>query len=83
MALDSMNVSLPAELKAWVERQVRAGRYSNASEYVRDLIRRDQDRAGKIARMQMLVDEARASGMSNRSMGEIRTEARRQAGIED
>ena len=83
MALDSMNVSLPAELKAWVERQVRAGRYSNASEYVRDLIRRDQDRAGKIAHMQMLVDEARASGMSNRSMGEIRTEARRQAGIED
>jgi antitoxin ParD1/3/4 len=38
----TMNVSLPATMKAWVEDQVKSGQYSNASDYVRDPIRRDQ-----------------------------------------
>lgn len=37
----TMNVSLPDRMKDWVEVQARTGRYSNASDYVRDLIRRD------------------------------------------
>lgn len=40
----TMNVSLPDQMKTWVEAQAKDGRYSNASDYVRDLIRRDQDR---------------------------------------
>ena len=39
-----MNVSLPDALRAFVEGQVNHGRYGSASEYVRELIRRDQDR---------------------------------------
>jgi len=39
----TMNVSLPDDLKAFVDEQV-AGRYSTSSEYVRELIRREQDR---------------------------------------
>lgn len=39
-----MNVSLPAELKAFVDEQVDAGAYGSTSEFVRDLIRREQDR---------------------------------------
>lgn len=58
----TMNVSLPDQLKAWVEAQAETGRYSNASDYVRDLIRRDQERAGKIAAMQKLIDEGLTSG---------------------
>lgn len=78
----TMNVSLPDPMKGWVEDQTRTGRYSNASDYVRDLIRRDQERAEKIAHMQELVDEARAGEVSKRSMSEIRDEARRQAGVD-
>ena len=40
----TMNVSLPDAMKAWVEDQAETGRYSNASDYVRDLIRRDKAR---------------------------------------
>lgn len=72
-----MNVSLPAPMKDWVEGQAQTGRYSNASDYVRDLIRRDQERAEKIAHLRHLVDEGRASGISTRSMVDIRAEARR------
>ena len=58
----TMNVSLPDQMKAWVEEQARGGRYGNASDYVRDLIRRDQERADAIAELQSFVDEAIASG---------------------
>lgn len=58
----TMNVSLPDPMKAWVEAQTQDGRYSNASDYVRDLIRRDQDRQSAIAELQSFVDEGIASG---------------------
>ncbi len=58
----TMNVSLPDQMKDWVENQAQSGRYSNSSDYVRDLIRKDQERALKIASMQKLIDEGLASG---------------------
>ena len=60
----TMNISLPDQMKAFVEAQSRDGRYSNASDYVRDLIRRDQEKRQAIAEIQALVDEALASGPS-------------------
>lgn len=80
--MSSMNVSLPARMKSWVEEKANSGQYSNTSDYVRDLIRRDQERDTKIVHMQKLVDAARASGVSSRSLDEIRAEGRRQAGID-
>lgn len=71
----TMNVSLPDPMKEWVEAQSLTGRYSNASDYVRDLIRRDQERNDKIARLQALVDEGLASGISNRSKDDIFSDA--------
>jgi len=58
----TMNVSLPDPMKTWVEGRTKDGRYSNASDYVRDLIRRDQDRVARIATMQRLIDEGLQSG---------------------
>ena len=72
----TMNVSLPDPMKSWVERQSSEGRYANSSDYVRDLIRRDQVRSEAVARMQALVDEGLASGMGRRSMAQIKAEAR-------
>lgn len=42
--MTTMNVSLPDELKAFVDEQVNGGAYGSTSEFVRDLIRREQDR---------------------------------------
>ena len=58
----TMNISLPEQMKAYAEAQTRDGRYSNVSDYVRDLIRRDQERREAIAEIQALVDEGLASG---------------------
>lgn len=42
--MGTMNVSIPDELKSFVDSQVRDGSYGSTSEYVRELIRRDHDR---------------------------------------
>ena len=75
----SMNISLPDLMKDWVETQTSSGRYDNASEYVRALIRHDQDRASKISAMQKLVDEAFEGGASDKSLDDIWAAAKAQA----
>jgi antitoxin ParD1/3/4 len=42
--MTTMNISLPDSLKEFVDHQVTAAGYGTSSEYVRELIRRDQDR---------------------------------------
>lgn len=77
--MSTMNISLPEAMKRWVERQAQSGRYGNSSDYVRELIRRDQERQSKIAHMQTLVDEGLASGKGSRTMEELKAAARQKA----
>ena len=42
--MSTMNISLPDSLKAFVDEQVSQRNYGTSSEYMRELIRRDQDR---------------------------------------
>lgn len=77
----TMNVSLPDPMKDWVEDQTKTGRYGNASDYVRDLIRRDQEKQDWIARMRSAIQEGLDSGISDRSMADIRAAARAKLGL--
>jgi len=74
----TMNVSLPQQMKDWVDDQVATGRYANASDYVRDLLRRDQDQ-GRLAALQAVVDSALASGVSSRDREQLMQYARTEA----
>ncbi len=67
-------------MKNWVEAQSQSGKYGNASDYVRDLIRKDQERQEKIAQFQKLIDEGLKSGISSRSMADLLKEAKLLAG---
>lgn len=58
----TMNISLPDQMKEWVEKQTENGQYANSSDYVRDLIRRDRIKREKIAALQEKIDEGIASG---------------------
>jgi len=50
-----MNISLPDPMEQYVEEQARAGGYSSASEYVRELVRADQKRRGKDQLEELLI----------------------------
>ena len=60
MSMTSMNVSLPEDLKEYVETQTRNG-YSTPSEYVRELIRADQKRRAR-EKLDALLLEGLSSG---------------------
>lgn len=75
----TMNVSLPDPMKDWVEGQAETGRYANASDYVRDLIRRDQERNDKIAAMKRFVDDGLKRGIGKRSGDTLFAEAAKRA----
>ena len=79
----TMNISLPEQMKAWVEAQSVDGRYSNSSDFIRDLIRQAQVKAEKVAHMQIVVDEARASGVSDRTMDDILADAKARIAARD
>jgi antitoxin ParD1/3/4 len=61
----TMNISLPAAMKDWVEQQVATGRYANSSDVIRDLVRKEQERADAREKLQDLVDDALASGVTS------------------
>lgn len=62
--MSQLNVSIPPALKSWIEAQVAEGRYSSASDYVRDLLRRDQDMVmSETEWLRGLIAEGLASGV--------------------
>jgi len=75
--MTTMNISLPDALKAFVDEQVAGRGYSTSSEYVRELIRRDQDRLhlrgllldGAASDPTAAVDQAYFEGLRERARG--------------
>jgi len=57
----SMNISLPETMKSFVDELVQSGGYGTASEYIRELVRRDQ-KLRMEARLETLLLEGLDSG---------------------
>jgi antitoxin ParD1/3/4 len=73
-----MNISLPPQLKAWLDEQVEQNGYGSASEYVRDLLRRQRHNQDARARIESKLLSALESGpatpMTARDWERIKTE---------
>jgi putative addiction module CopG family antidote len=64
--MTTLNISLPDNMKTWISQRVTGGDYSNISDYIRSLIRRDQDqllasREQDARKWQLIQDIARKS----------------------
>lgn len=79
----TMNISLPDQMKEWIEQQVATGRYANVSDFMRDLIREDQARAASLDELRKMVEEADASGISDLTVEDIRREVLAELGVDD
>lgn len=66
-----MNISLTEDLKAFVDGRIKARGYSSASEYVRDLVRRDEERAVQ-ERFKALIQDGLDSGPDARTWDTLR-----------
>lgn len=64
----TMNISLPDEMRVWIESQVASGRYANASDYIRDLIRNNQATTDII---RLALIEGEQCGDSDRTVSDI------------
>lgn len=67
----TMNVSLPDLMREWVDQQIQSGHYSNASDYVRDLIRRDQEYLDKREILVRALIAGEKSGKSSQTVDDI------------
>jgi antitoxin ParD1/3/4 len=77
LRMQSMNISLPDPMKQFVDEQIASGRYSSASEYVRELIREDEKRKAE-GRLEALLLEGlqgKEAGLTKRDLSAIRKEA--------
>ncbi len=68
-----MNISLTDDLKSFVDARIQARGFSSTSEYMRDLVRRDEERASE-ERFKALIQAGLDSGSDPRSWDELREE---------
>lgn len=61
MSRNTLSFALPEKLRTYIDARVATGNFGNTSEYIRDLIRKDQADEAK-ARLRALIEEGLASG---------------------
>ena len=65
---------MPDAMRAWIDAQVEAGEYANASDYIRDLIRHNQRERDAL---RLALIEGEKSGTSSRSVLDIARQTKR------
>lgn len=73
-----MSFALPEALRSYVDQRVRSGQYGNTSEYLRELIRRDQEEQAK-KRLRELVEEGLRSGSGRALTPKVASELKERA----
>jgi antitoxin ParD1/3/4 len=73
-----MDISVPDGLREWVQARVESGQYASASDYVRDLILRDQEGAKERAALVAALVEGEDSGISDRQVPDIFDEVKQE-----
>ncbi len=77
--MTTMNISLPDALKSFVDEQVVQRGYGTSSEYVRELIRKDQDRTRLRGLLLQGAESTPGKPVDAEYFGELRDRVRRRA----
>jgi antitoxin ParD1/3/4 len=71
MSTTRKTITVTQQQDSWIKSRIAAGEFTNDSEYIRDLIRRDQERHSKIEALRAALIEGEESGISDRTPEEI------------
>lgn len=74
-------ITVTEQQEIWIKSQIKSGKYGNDSEYLRDLIRQDQEHKIKIELLRNALIEGEKSGISQRTMSDILDDAKKRHGI--
>lgn len=75
MATIRKTITLSDSQNAWIKSQISRGSFTNDSEYIRDLLRRDQSQHEQLSRLKHLIAEGLESGVSDKSLNDIWNQA--------
>jgi len=64
MSMHRKTVTLTKQQDDWIKSQIESGHFGNDSEYIRDLIRRDQQAKEHLATLRQALIEGESSGES-------------------
>ncbi len=67
-------ITLTKKQDDWIKSQIAAGEFTNDSEYLRDLVRRDQNKNTKFSALKLAITEGIESGISTKSLPEVMKE---------
>lgn len=65
------SILLTTEQDKWINRQIQNGSFKNHSEYIRKLVREDQNRNDKLTKLKISIEEGLESGVSAHSIPDI------------
>jgi antitoxin ParD1/3/4 len=71
MATVRKTITLSDTQDAWIKAQISRGAFTNDSEYIRDLLRRDQSQQDQLAKLKISIAEGLESGLSDQSLDDI------------
>ena len=77
MALVKKSITVTDRQDRWIKSQIASGEYGSDSEYLRDLIRRDQETNAQFRALKHAIQEGLASGETDKTVKEIWAEAER------
>ncbi|MCG6868119.1 MAG: type II toxin-antitoxin system ParD family antitoxin [Gammaproteobacteria bacterium] len=75
MGTTRKTITLTEQQDQWIKTQIAAGEYTNDSEYIRDLVRRDQEQNAKFKALKQALQEGLDSGISDKTVSDIWEEA--------
>ena len=75
MATVRKTITLTEKQDRWIKSRIADGEFTNDSEYIRDLVRRDQEQKQKMEALRKAIREGIDSGISDLTIGEIWADA--------
>jgi len=77
MGMIKKTITVTDQQDAWIKSRIASGQYGNDSEFIRDLIRREQARLDELETLRAALIAGEKSGMGSMSMEDIKTKARK------
>ena len=75
MATIRKTITLTDKQDQWIKAQIAAGKFTNDSEYIRDLVRRDQEQNTQFIVLKQAIQEGLDSNISDKTVREVWEEA--------